>query len=46
MLFRESKAPIFFAEKLITIFGMVWHEGAHYVMNMPDLTISTTPTTD
>lgn len=37
--FREGKEPEVFAEKLNAIYGMVWHEGALYVMNMPNLTV-------
>src|SRR5262245_40360008 len=36
LLFREGKDPIVFADKLNAIFGMVWHDGALYVMNMPN----------
>ncbi len=39
LLFREGKDPVVFAEKLNAIFGMVWHDGALYVMNMPHLTV-------
>ncbi len=39
LLFREGKEPVVFAEKLNAIFGMVWHDGALYVMNMPNLTV-------
>ncbi len=39
LLFREGKEPVVFAEKLNAIFGMAWHEGALYVMNMPNLTV-------
>ncbi len=39
LLFREGKEPVVFAEKLNAIFGMVWHDGALYVMNMPHLTV-------
>ncbi len=39
LLFREGKEPVVFADKLNAIFGMVWHEGALYVMNMPNLTV-------
>jgi len=39
LLFREGKEPVVFADKLYAIFGMVWHEGALYVMNMPHLTV-------
>jgi len=39
LLFREGKEPIVFADKLFAIFGMVWHNGALYVMNMPHLTV-------
>src|SRR3954451_14285667 len=39
LLFREGKPPVVFAERLNAIFGMVWHDGALYVMNMPRLTV-------
>src|SRR5262249_25318708 len=39
LLFREGKPPVVFAEKLCAIFGMAWHDGALYVMNMPRLTV-------
>ena len=39
LLFREGKEPVVFADKLNAIFGMVWHDGALYVMNMPNLTV-------
>src|SRR5260370_20599931 len=39
LLFRPGKEPVVFAEKLNAIFGMVWHDGALYVMNMPNLTV-------
>jgi putative membrane-bound dehydrogenase-like protein len=39
LVFRPGKEPVVFAEKLNAIFGMVWHEGALYVMNMPHLTV-------
>ena len=39
LLFRDGKDPVVFAEKLNAIFGMVWHEGALYVMNMPHVTV-------
>ena len=39
LLFRDGKDPVVFAEKLNAIFGMVWHDGALYVMNMPHLTV-------
>jgi putative membrane-bound dehydrogenase-like protein len=39
LLFREGKEPVVFADKLNAIFGMVWHDGALYVMNMPHLTV-------
>ena len=32
LLFREGKEPVVFAEPLNAIFGMVWHDGALYVM--------------
>src|SRR5436305_8608572 len=37
--FREGKAPVVFADRLCAIFGMAWHDGALYVMNMPRLTV-------
>lgn len=39
LLFRNGKAPVVFADKMNAIFGMVWHDGALYVMNMPHLTV-------
>ena len=39
LLFREGKEPVVFAEKLNAVFGMAWHDGALYVMNMPRLTV-------
>ncbi|MGP0064224.1 MAG: PVC-type heme-binding CxxCH protein, partial [Isosphaeraceae bacterium] len=39
LLFREGKEPVVFADKLNAIFGMVWHDGALYVMIMPHLTV-------
>ncbi len=39
LLFRDGKEPVVFADKLCAIFGMVWHDGALYVMNMPHLTV-------
>ena len=36
---REASLPTVFADKLNAIFGMVWHRGALYVMNMPNLTV-------
>ncbi len=39
LLFRDGKDPVVFADKLNAIFGMVWHNGALYVMNMPHLTV-------
>jgi putative membrane-bound dehydrogenase-like protein len=39
LLFREGKEPVVFADKLFAVFGMVWHNGALYVMNMPHLTM-------
>lgn len=39
LLFRDGKEPVVFAETLNAVFGMVWHEGALYVMNMPNLTV-------
>ena len=37
--FRDGKDPVVFADKFNAIFGMVWHDGALYVMNMPHLTV-------
>src|SRR3954468_18445980 len=37
--FRDGKDPVVFAERLNAIFGMVWHDGSLYVMNMPRLTV-------
>ncbi|WP_337177631.1 PVC-type heme-binding CxxCH protein [Paludisphaera sp.] len=34
-----SPEPVVFAEGFNAIFGMLWHEGALYVMNMPNLTV-------
>jgi putative membrane-bound dehydrogenase-like protein len=39
LLFRDGKEPVVFADKLNAVFGMVWYDGALYVMNMPHLTI-------
>jgi putative membrane-bound dehydrogenase-like protein len=39
LLFREGREPTVYADKLNAIFGMVWHRGALYVMNMPNLTV-------
>ena len=39
LLFKDGKEPVVFADKLNAIFGMVWHDGALYVMNMPCLTV-------
>jgi putative membrane-bound dehydrogenase-like protein len=39
LLFRDGKEPVVFADKLNAVFGMVWHDGALYVMNMPHLTV-------
>ncbi len=40
LLFREEgKDPVVFAEGFRAIFGMAWHDGALYVMNMPRLTV-------
>ncbi len=39
LLFREGKEPVVFAEGFRPIFGMAWHDGALYVMNMPRLTV-------
>ena len=39
LIFREGKEPVVFAETLNAVFGMVWHDGSLYVMNMPNLTV-------
>ncbi len=39
LLFRDGHEPVVFADKLNAVFGMVWHDGALYVMNMPNLTV-------
>jgi putative membrane-bound dehydrogenase-like protein len=39
LLFRDGKDPVVFADKLNAVFGMAWHDGALYVMNMPHLTV-------
>ena len=39
LLFRDGKEPVVFADKLFAVFGMVWHDGALFVMNMPRLTV-------
>ncbi len=39
LLFRDGKDPVVFAEGFRAIFGMAWHDGALYVMNMPRLTV-------
>ena len=41
LVFREGKekTPVVFADKLNAVFGMVWHDGSLYVMNMPNLTV-------
>ena len=39
LLFKGDKEPIVFADKLNAVFGMAWHDGALYVMNMPNLTV-------
>jgi len=39
LLFRPGKEPVVFAEDLSAIFGMLWHDGALYAMNMPNLTV-------
>ena len=39
LVFRKDDAPIVFAETLNAVFGMVWHDQALYVMNMPNLTV-------
>ena len=39
LLFRQGQEPTVFADKLNAIFGMAWHKGSLYVMNMPNLTV-------
>jgi len=39
LLFREGREPVVFADQLNAIFGMAWHRGSLYVMNMPNLTV-------
>jgi putative membrane-bound dehydrogenase-like protein len=39
LLFRDGQDPVVFADKLFAVFGMVWHDGSLYVMNMPRLTV-------
>ncbi len=39
LLLRDGKDPVVFAEGFRAIFGMAWHDGALYVMNMPRLTV-------
>lgn len=39
LVFREGKEPVVFAEQLNAVFGMVYNDGALYVMNMPNLTV-------
>jgi putative membrane-bound dehydrogenase-like protein len=39
LLFRDGKEPVVFAEGFRAIFGMVWHDGSLYVMNMPRMTV-------
>lgn len=40
IVFKPGAAePVVFAEGFNAIFGMLWHEGALYVMNMPNLTV-------
>ena len=39
LLFLDGKDPVVFAQALNAIFGMVWHDGALYVINMPNLTV-------
>ena len=39
LVFRDGKDPVVFAETLNAVFGMVWRDGALYVMNMPNLTV-------
>src|SRR5947209_9520156 len=39
LLFRDGHDPVVFAAGFRAIFGMAWHDGALYVMNMPRLTV-------
>jgi putative membrane-bound dehydrogenase-like protein len=40
LVFKPGAAePVVFAEGFNAIFGMLWHEGSLYVMNMPNLTV-------
>ncbi len=39
LLFKDGKDPVVFAQGFRAVFGMVWHDGAIYVMNMPRLTV-------
>ncbi|WP_240911424.1 PVC-type heme-binding CxxCH protein [Paludisphaera soli] len=39
LLFRPGQEPTVFAEGLNAVFGMLWRDGALYVMNMPNLTV-------
>jgi putative membrane-bound dehydrogenase-like protein len=35
----QGEDPVVFADKLNAVFGMIWHDGSLYVMNMPNLTV-------
>ena len=39
LLFRPGQDPVVFAEGLSAVFGMLWHDDALYVINMPNLTV-------
>jgi putative membrane-bound dehydrogenase-like protein len=39
LLLREGKEPVVFADGFRAIFGMAWHDGSLYVMNMPRMTV-------
>ena len=39
LLLRDGKEPVVFADGLRAVFGMVWRDGALYVMHMPRLTV-------
>jgi len=40
LVFKPGAAePVVFAEGFNAIFGMLWHQGSLYVMNMPNLTV-------
>jgi putative membrane-bound dehydrogenase-like protein len=35
----RGEDPVVFADKLNAVFGMIWHDGSLFVMNMPNLTV-------